>query len=154
VLLDGALGDLQLAGDAYIGTPLSHQSKHLPLPRAENGRQILPSARRDKLVHQGRVYHGAASGDPIQRLCEFLGVSGLTGHGRAGALKKARQARAQKHIVVRDGDPHPAPGGALSALSRIIYPHARPSANLAVGRMRWGGHMSHSSGGKPPCAAA
>lgn len=29
-----------------------------------------------------------------------------------------------------------------------------PSANIAVGRMRWGGHMSHSSGGKPPCAAA
>jgi len=42
----------------------------------------------------------------------------------------------------------------LSALSHLIYPHARPSANMAVGRMRRGGHMSHSSGGKPPCAAA
>jgi SAM-dependent methyltransferase len=29
-----------------------------------------------------------------------------------------------------------------------------PSANIAVGRMRWGGHMSRSSGGRPPCAAA
>jgi hypothetical protein len=93
VLHDCALRDLQLAGDACIGAPLSHQSKHLPLPRAENGQRIVPSARRDKLVHQGRVDHGAAPGDPIQRLCEFW-------------------------------------------------------------RMRWGGHMSHSSGGKPPCVAA
>jgi hypothetical protein len=46
---------------------------------------------------------------------EFLGVADLTGHSRAGALGKARQARTQKHIAV---------------------------------------HMSHSSGGKPPCAAA
>ena len=232
VLLDCALRDPQLGGDACIGTPLCHQSKNLPLPRAENGQRVVPSARRDKFVHQGRVDHGAAPGDPIQRLCEFfdvghttleqvsdpvtagqqlhhvldldvrgelqdrdvrkllpdrarrlqpllgvrlrhpdvyddqirgvrsyevkefLGVAGLTGHGKAGALEKARQARTQKHIVVRDDDPHPAPGGALSALSHVIYPHARPSANIAVGRMRWGGHMSHSSGGKPPCAAA
>jgi hypothetical protein len=39
-------------------------------------------------------------------------------------------------------------------LGVLIHPHARPSANMAVGRMRWGAHMSHSSGGKPPCAAA
>lgn len=197
VLLDCALRDPQLGGDACIGTPLCHQSKNLPLPRAENGQRIVPSARRDKLVHQGRVDHGAAPGDPIQRLCEFfdvghttleqvsdpvtagqqlhrvldldvrgeqqdrdvrkllpdrarrlqpllgvrlrhpdvyddqirgvrsyevkefLGVAGLTGHGKAGALEKARQARTQKHIVVRDDDPHPAPGGALSALSHV-----------------------------------
>jgi hypothetical protein len=208
VLLDCALRDSLLAGDACIGAPLSHQSKHLPLPRAENGQRIVPSARRDKLVHQGRVDHGAP-GDPIQRIreffdvghptveqvsdlvtagqqlprvlnlnvrgeqqdrdvrkllpdCarrlqpllgvrrrhpdvydeqirgvrsydvrEFLGVAGLTGHGKSGALEKARQARTQKHIVVRDNDPHPAPGGAFSALSHVIHPHARPSANIA-----------------------
>jgi DNA-binding SARP family transcriptional activator len=82
----------------------------------------------------------------------------LTGAGGIGksrlALEKARQARTQKHIVVRDDDAHPAPGGALSALSHVIHSHAHPFANIAVGRMRWAGHMSHSSGGKPPCAAA
>jgi DNA-binding SARP family transcriptional activator len=59
----------------------------------------------------------------------------LTGAGGIGesrlALEKARQARTQKHIVIRDNDPHPAPGGAFSALSHVIHPHARPPANIA-----------------------
>jgi hypothetical protein len=60
----------------------------------------------------------------------------------------------QGRMIVHDDDPHPAPRGALSALSHVIYPASRPSANRAVGRMRWGGHMSRRSRGKPPCAAA
>ena len=41
VLLDCALRDSHLAGDACHGGLLSHHSQHLPLPRAENGRQIV-----------------------------------------------------------------------------------------------------------------
>jgi GAF domain-containing protein len=74
--------------------------------------------------------------------------------GVTGALDKARQARTQKHIVVRDDDLHPAPGGALTALSHLFHPRVRPSANMRVGRIRSGGHMAHRSGGEPPCAGA
>jgi hypothetical protein len=61
------------------------------------------------------VYEDQIRGVRAYEVKEFLGVADLTGHSRAGALEKARQARTQKHIAV---------------------------------------HMSHSSGGKPPCAAA
>ena len=60
---------------------------------------------------------------------EFLGVSGLTDHGKAGAL---------------------APLGSTSrCLSACPSLRKRSGWAYAVG-----GHMWHSSGGKPPCAAA
>src|SRR5205807_4344290 len=92
--------------------------------------------------------------DPERVFVRVPGVSGLTGHGKAGVLEKPRQARTRKHIVVWDDDRIRLPEGHTRLWVTFVYPYARPCANIAVGHMRWGGHMSHSSGGEPPCAAA
>jgi DNA-binding SARP family transcriptional activator len=119
---------------------------------------VAAEERADALLHLGRgrevvpELETPVRAFPARDRLSVLLMKSLYAAGRqADALAVYRT---QKHIVIRDDDPHPAPGGALSALSHVIHPHARPSANVGVGRMRWGDRMSHSSGGKPPCSAA
>jgi hypothetical protein len=82
------------------------------------------------------VYDDQIRGVRSYEVKEFLGVSGLTGHGKAGALEKVRQAPTRKHVVVRDDDPRPAPGGALPALKSRYLSACPPLRKHRVGRMR------------------
>jgi hypothetical protein len=114
-----SLGQRQLGEDAvYVlldcalrepapGDPIQRLCEFLP-DRARRLRPLLGVRRRHPDVYDDQI-RGLRS----YEVEEFLGVAGLTGHGKAGALERARRART------------------------------------------WSGdHMSQSSRGKPPCAAA
>jgi hypothetical protein len=111
-----SLGQRQLGEDAvYVLLDCAHRElapiqrlcEFLP-DRARRLRPLLGVRRRHPDVYDEQI-RGVRS----YQVEEFLGVAGLTGHGKAGALEKARRART------------------------------------------WSGdHMSQSSRGKPPCAAA
>jgi hypothetical protein len=79
------------------------------------------------------VYDGQIPSVRSYEVTELLGVSGLTGHGKAGALEKPRHARMRKHIVVWDDDRIRLPEG----LSRLWVTSSMrmpaPCANIAVG---------------------
>ena len=55
MLLNGALGDPQLAGDTRVGPALGHQLEDLALARCEIGEGISDSPRGDEALHQRRV---------------------------------------------------------------------------------------------------
>jgi hypothetical protein len=74
MLLHRALGDPQPPGDAGVGAALGHQGEHLPLPRAEGGKGVVPVTGRHQLGHQRRVDHRPALGDPLEGVDELLHV--------------------------------------------------------------------------------
>ena len=70
VLLDGALGHPQLAGDTSVGSAFGHELEDLPLTRRQVAERVCDRARGDELPDQRGVDDRAAVGDPLDVLEE------------------------------------------------------------------------------------
>ncbi len=49
-----------------VGAPLCDEREHLELARREHGERIGPASLDDELLHERRIDHGSALGDPLQ----------------------------------------------------------------------------------------
>jgi hypothetical protein len=74
VLLDRALGDPELMGDAGVRAALRHEREHFPLARREVLERILNAAGGDELLDEGRIDDRCAVDDPLEGLGELVDV--------------------------------------------------------------------------------
>ena len=71
-VVDGLLGDDEPGGDGRVGVPLGHEAQHLALAGGEAVERVRPV---DQLCDDLRVHHGAAGGDPADRVDELADLA-------------------------------------------------------------------------------
>jgi hypothetical protein len=72
VLLDRSFADPQLMRYPAVGTAFGDQRQDLPLTVGEHAQRVDPVLLAEQFLHQDRVYHGAASRYPLERVDQVL----------------------------------------------------------------------------------
>jgi hypothetical protein len=101
VLLDRALRDPQLVGDAGIRPALGHESQHFSFPRREVLQGVVDTAGGEQFLDESRIDDRGALEDPVERGEEVLHVADPVLEQVAGAPSAREQLRGLLHLDVR-----------------------------------------------------
>ena len=99
VALDGALADVDLAGDAAVGAALGHQRQHLALARGERVERPDLTGPAEHLRDDLRIEHRPAGRDALDRLDEPVDVGHALLEQVADPLGAVREQLAQVAVL-------------------------------------------------------